>query len=76
MFGRFRRTNDAARETDGGAVAVDERDAPATSVAAPADDAAARERRLDELHETQADDPDTREQYATASAVAATLRIA
>ena len=47
-------------ETDGGAVAVDERDAPATSVAAPADDAAARERRLAELHETQAGDPDTR----------------
>ena len=37
MFGRFRKTNDAARETDGGAVAVDERDEPATSVAAPAD---------------------------------------
>ncbi len=60
MFGRFRRTNDPAPETDGGAVAVDERDAPATSVAAPADDAAARERRLAELHETQAGDPDTR----------------
>ena len=39
MFERFRRTNDPARETDGGAVAVDERDEPATSVAAPADDA-------------------------------------
>jgi hypothetical protein len=38
MFGRFRRTNDPARETDGGAVAVDERDEPATSVAAPAAD--------------------------------------
>ena len=37
MFGRFRKTNDPAQETDGGAVAVDERerDAPATSVAAP-----------------------------------------
>ena len=32
MFGRFRKTNDPARETDGGAVAVDE---PATSVATP-----------------------------------------
>jgi hypothetical protein len=60
MFGRFRRTNDPAPETDGGAVAVDERDAPATSVAAPADDPAARERRLAELHETQAGDTDTR----------------
>jgi hypothetical protein len=61
MFGRFRRTNDPARETDGGAVAVDdERDEPATSVAAPADDPAARERRLAELHETQTGDPDTR----------------
>jgi hypothetical protein len=37
MFGRFRKTNDPAREADGGAVAVDERerDEPATSVAAP-----------------------------------------
>ena len=60
MFGRFRKTNDPARETDGGAVAVDERDEPATSVAAPAADPAARERRLEELHATQADDPDTR----------------
>ncbi len=60
MFGRFRKTNDAARETDGGAVAVDERDEPATSVAAPAADPAARERRIEELHETQAGDPDTR----------------
>ena len=51
MFERFRRTNDPARETDGGAVAVDERDEPATSVAAPADDPAARERRLEELHD-------------------------
>jgi hypothetical protein len=75
MFGRFRKTNDPARETDGGAVAVDERDepatsvatperdrtvAPATSVATPSADAAARERRLAELQETQAGDPDTR----------------
>ncbi|HEX5898700.1 MAG TPA: hypothetical protein VFY32_04820 [Solirubrobacteraceae bacterium] len=60
MFGHFRKTNDPARETDGGAVAVDERDEPATSVAAPASDPAARERRLAELHETQAGDPDTR----------------
>jgi hypothetical protein len=75
MFGRFRKTNDPARETDGGAVAVDERDEPATSVAtpqrdrtvepatsvaAPSADPAARERRLAELHETQAGDPDTR----------------
>ena len=64
MFGRFRKTNDPARETDGGAVAVDERDEPATSVAAaapaPAADSAARERRLAELQETQAGDPDTR----------------
>jgi hypothetical protein len=64
MFGRFRKTNDPARETDGGAVAIDERDEPATSVAAPAPapaaDPAARERRLAELQETQADDPDTR----------------
>jgi hypothetical protein len=37
MFGRFRKTNDPAQETDGGAVAVDERERPAsaTSVAAP-----------------------------------------
>ena len=60
MFGRFRKTNEVARETDGGAVAVDEREEPATSVAAPADDPAARERRLAELHETQADDTETR----------------
>jgi hypothetical protein len=75
MFGRFRRTNDPARETDGGAVAVEERNEPATSVAAPehdrvadpatsvaapAADPAARERRLAELDETQAGDPDTR----------------
>ena len=60
MFGRFRKTNDAVRETDGGAVAVDERDEPATSVAAPAADPAVRERRIEELHETQAGDPDTR----------------
>jgi hypothetical protein len=62
MFGRFRRTNDPARETDGGAVAVgehDERDEPATSVAAPAADPAAREERLTELHEPPAGDPDT-----------------
>jgi hypothetical protein len=39
MFGRFRKTNDSAQETDGGAVAVDEREReraePATSVAMP-----------------------------------------
>ena len=37
MFGRFRKTNDPAQETDGGAIATDERerDEPATSVAAP-----------------------------------------
>ena len=57
MFGRFRKTNDPARETDGGAVAVDE---PATSVATPSADPAARERRLAELQATQAGDPDTR----------------
>jgi hypothetical protein len=35
MFGRFRKTNDPAQETDGGAVAVEEREreAPATSAA-------------------------------------------
>jgi hypothetical protein len=62
MFGRFRKTNDPARESDGGAVAVDERerDEPATSVATPSADPAARERRLEELRATQADDPDTR----------------
>jgi hypothetical protein len=60
MFGRFRKTNDPARENDGGAVAVSQRDEPATSVAAPAADPAARERRLEELHTTQAGDPDTR----------------
>jgi hypothetical protein len=37
-----------------------ERDEPATSVATPPDDPAARERRLEELRATQADDPDTR----------------
>jgi hypothetical protein len=57
MFGRFRKTNDSARETDGGAVAVDE---PATSVATPSDDPAVREQRLAELQLTQAGDPDTR----------------
>ena len=57
MFGRFRKTNDPARETDGGAVAVDE---PATSVATPSADPAAREQRLAELQATQAGDPDTR----------------
>jgi hypothetical protein len=43
MFGRFRKTNDPAQETDGGAVAVKERerDEPATSVAAPERDRAA-----------------------------------
>jgi hypothetical protein len=37
MFGRFRKTNDPAQETDGGAVAVEERerDEPASSVATP-----------------------------------------
>ena len=84
MFGRFRKTNDAARENDGGAVAVSqrERDEEATSVAGPRDeqatrvatprdeqatsvtpppaDPAARERRLEELRATQADDTDTR----------------
>jgi hypothetical protein len=68
MFGRFRKTNDPARENDGGAVAVSqrereiehERDEPATSVATPPADPAARERRLEELRATQADDPDTR----------------
>jgi hypothetical protein len=68
MFGRFRKTNDPARENDGGAVAVSqrereiehERDEPATSVATPPADPAARERRLEELRATEADDPDTR----------------
>ena len=60
MFGRFRRTNDPVRETDGGAVAVDERDEPATSVAAPAADPVARERRIAEPQEPPAGDPDTR----------------
>jgi len=68
MFGRFRKTNDPGRENDGGAVAVSqrereiehERDEPATSVATPPDDPAARERRLEELRASQADDPDTR----------------
>jgi hypothetical protein len=85
MFERFRKPNDAPRETDDRAVAVSsrerdepatdapretddravavssrERDEPATTVAAPSDDPAARERRLDELHATQAEDPDTR----------------
>jgi hypothetical protein len=59
MFGRFRKTNDPARETDGGAVAIDERDEPATSVAAPAADPAARARRVAELHDPPAGDPDT-----------------
>ena len=71
MFGRFRKTNDPARETDGGAVAVSERDEQATSVAAPRDEQAtgvtpppadpvARERRLEELRATQDGDADTR----------------
>jgi hypothetical protein len=77
MFGRFRKTNDPARENDGGAVAVSERERereldepatsvaapaadPATSVATPAADPAARERRLEELRATQADDSDPR----------------
>src|SRR3954452_9550791 len=66
MFGRFRKTNDPARENDGGAVAVSqrereiERDEPATSVATPPADPAARERRLKELRASQTDDPDTR----------------
>ena len=40
MFGRFRRTNDPAQETDRGAVALSqrEREEPATTVAAPSDD--------------------------------------
>ncbi len=57
MFGRFRKTNDPARETDGGAVAVDE---PATSVATPTADPASREGRVAEMQATQAGDPDTR----------------
>jgi hypothetical protein len=57
MFGRFRKTNDPARETDGGAVAVDD---PATSVAAPSADPAVREQRLAEPQAIQAGDPDTR----------------
>jgi hypothetical protein len=68
MFGRFRKTNDPGRENDGGAVAVsqrereieNEREEPATSVATPPADPAARERRLEELRASQADDPDTR----------------
>ena len=62
MFERFRKTNDAPRETDDRAVAVSsrERDEAATTVAPPSDDPAVRERRLDELHATQAEDPDTR----------------
>src|SRR4051794_39036161 len=68
MFGRFRKTNDPARENDGGAVAVSQREReieqeraePATSVATPPADPAARERRLEELRASQADDPDTR----------------
>jgi hypothetical protein len=68
MFGRFRKTNDPERENDGGAVAVsqrereieNEREEPATSVATPPADPAARERRLEELRASQADDPDTR----------------
>jgi hypothetical protein len=59
MFGRFRRTNDPERETDSGAVAVEERDEPATSVATPAADPAAREQRLAELNEPPAAEPDT-----------------
>jgi hypothetical protein len=57
MFGRFRKTNDPARETDDGAVAVDD---PETSVATPSADPAVREQRLAELQATQAGDPDTR----------------
>jgi hypothetical protein len=57
MFGRFRKTNDPARETAGGAVAVDD---PATSVAAPSGDPAVRQQRLAELQATRADDRDTR----------------
>jgi antitoxin (DNA-binding transcriptional repressor) of toxin-antitoxin stability system len=60
MFGRFRNTNDPARENDGGAVAVSERDEPATSVVTPSADPAVREQRLEELRATQADDADTR----------------
>jgi hypothetical protein len=63
MFGRFRKTNEPERETDGGAVAVDERERAgeeATSVATPSADPAARERRLAELQEPPAADPGTR----------------
>ena len=56
MFGRFRKTNDPASETDGGAVAVEE---PATSVATPAADPAARDARVAEMRATQTGDPDT-----------------
>ena len=60
MFGRFRKTNDPARENDGGAVAVSERDEPATSIATPSPDPAVREQRVEEMRATQADDADTR----------------
>ena len=77
MFGRFRKTNDPARENDGGAVAVSqrereieyERDEPATSVATPAAAPAARERGLAEPHEPPAGDPDTRVADADTSVV-------
>ena len=58
MFGRFRKTNDPARETDGGAVAVDE---PGNQRRRrPTADPAVREQRLAELQATQAGDADTR----------------
>jgi hypothetical protein len=59
MFGRFRKTNDPEPEPGSGAVAVEERDEPVTSVATPAADPAAREQRLAERHEPPAADPDT-----------------
>ncbi|HEX5898460.1 MAG TPA: hypothetical protein VFY32_03590 [Solirubrobacteraceae bacterium] len=62
MFGRSHKTNEPAPEIDRGAVAMRsrERDEPATSVAAPSDDPAVRERRLEELRANQAEDSDTR----------------
>jgi hypothetical protein len=57
MFGRFRKTNDPAQETDGGAVAVKERerDEPATSVATPE-----RDREPEPATTAAPGDPDTR----------------
>jgi hypothetical protein len=62
MFGRSHKTNEPVPEIDHGAVAVSsrERDEPATSVAAPSDDPAVRERRLEELRANQAEDSDAR----------------